>query len=98
MRHWSLALIGEDTSQVPGASSAPMTFSTIEGALNWLLEAPRTRDLRVTAVSEDQPGRHVVGHFMLDPNLAGSSEVPEADGRIVYGPPSPGVVEGFQES
>jgi hypothetical protein len=78
-------------------SSAPMTFSTIESALSWLLEAPRTRDLRVTAVSQDQPGRHDVGHFMLDPNLAGSSEAPEADGRIVYGPPSPGVVEGMED-
>jgi hypothetical protein len=90
VRHWSLALIGEDTGEAADASSAPVTFATIEGALNWLLEAPRSRDLRVTAVSQEQPVRHVVGHFLLDPNLAGSSEAPEPDGRIVYGPPPPG--------
>lgn len=78
MRHWDVVLIGEDlvdgrTSQAGNEG----TFATLEYALNWLLESPETRDLRVTAVSEEQPSRHVVGRFTLDD--LGRSELDRAD-------------------
>jgi hypothetical protein len=97
VRHWNLALIGEDLGAEAGTSSGPVTFATIEGALNWLLEDAGTRDLRVTAVSKERPVRHVVGHFMLDPDVAGSPPAPgpsdEPGGRIVYGPAAPDPAE-----
>jgi hypothetical protein len=68
-----MVLIGEEIAHEDATGTAtlgaPMTFATIEGALDWLLESPSTRDVRVTAVSKERPVRHVVGHFALDPGL-----------------------------
>jgi hypothetical protein len=71
-----MVLIGEEIA-AEGATGtatlgAPMTFATVEGALDWLLESPGTRDVRVTAVSKERPVRHVVGRFTLDPDLEDS--------------------------
>ena len=86
-----MVLIGEDLTE--GSSSrptAPTTFATIESALDWLLESPGTRDLRVTALSKEQPMRHVVGHFALDPDLAGIARNAMAqDDETVFPPSSP---------
>jgi hypothetical protein len=98
VHEWHLALIGEDLAQTDAStSSAPVTFATIENALNWLLEDPRTRDLRVTAVSRERPVRHVVGHFTLDPDLEqppDPRDQAEERGEIVYGPPAPAPADG----
>jgi hypothetical protein len=68
-----MVLIGEETAEEGATGTAtlgaPMTFATVENALDWLLESPSTRDVRVTAVSKERPVRHVVGSFTLDPNL-----------------------------
>jgi len=68
-----MVLIGEELAAEDATGTAtlgaPMTFATIENALDWLLESPTTRDVRVTAVSKQRPVRHVVGHFALDPDL-----------------------------
>ena len=68
-----MVLIGEETAEAGATGTAtlgaPMTFATIENALDWLLESPSTRDVRVTAVSKQRPVRHVVGRFALDPDL-----------------------------
>ena len=98
MQHWDVGLTGEDLADGSGVSTstteAPSTFSTIENALNWLLESPGTRDLRVAALSKERPDRHVIGHFTLDPNLEGSaSATDESNDQDVLGPPSPGSLD-----
>ena len=87
-----MVLIGEDLATGSSGTGSPGegTFATLESALNWLLESPGTRDLRVTALSKEQPVRHVVGHFTLDPNFDRfARESKEADDRIVHEPELP---------
>jgi hypothetical protein len=82
--------VGDGTAMRTDTLGAPMTFATMESALNWLLESPNTRDLRVTGVSRGRPVRHVIGHFTLDSNLAESANAPEGrDDRVALGPPTP---------
>ena len=77
---------GEQRDRIAGEG----TFATLESALNWLLESPGTRDLRVTALSKEQPVRHVVGHFTLDANFDRfDKESKQPDDRIVHEPEIP---------
>jgi hypothetical protein len=92
MRHWDMVLIGEDLATGSSGTGSPGdgTFATLESALNWLLESPGTRDLRVTALSQEQPMRHVVGHFTLDANFDRfARESAQPDDRIVHEPENP---------
>ena len=92
VRHWEMVLIGEDLATGNSGTGSPGegTFATLENALNWLLESPGTRDLRVTALSQEIPTRHVVGHFTLDPNFDRVAQATsEPDDRIVHGPNPP---------
>ncbi len=87
-----MVLIGEDLATGSSGAGSPGegTFATLESALNWLLESPGTRDLRVTALSKEQPVRHVVGRFTLDANFDRfAREAKETDDRIVHEPELP---------
>jgi hypothetical protein len=78
-----MVLIGEEMGGTTALSAdtpaAPVTFSTMESALNWLIESPETRDVRVTAISKERPVRHVVGSFTLDPALESLPEPDQAE-------------------